>query len=136
MARKTDAEEKLTAVDDGNGHEDTGSASNSAHQIGDNGQETEDSSAKGSSSGDDAFEFLVHRTLTVSSHNHLLFLELFGNVPGATSRNFNPGLGEQGTGGQSEGNIDEGVNGVKEGGGQSVGGRHVIGDTSDGAKLR
>lgn len=130
-----DTESKLTAVDDGDGHEDTGSASNSTHQIGNNGQETENSSTKSGGSRDDALELLVHGTLTVSGHNHLLFLELFGNVPRAASRNLNPGLGEQCTGRQSEGDVDEGVNGVEEGSGQSVGRRHVIRDTADGAKL-
>ena len=72
----------------------------------------------------------------MSGHDHLLLLELFGNVSGATSGNFNPGFGEQRAGGQSEGDVDEGVNGVEEGGGQSVRRRHVIGDTTDGAKLR
>ena len=131
-----DTEERLTAVDDGDGHENTGSASNSTHQIGDNGQETKDGPTKGSSSGDDALELLVHRTFTMSGHDHLLLLELFGNVPGATSGNFNPGFGEQRAGGQSEGDVDEGMNGVEKGGGHSVRRRHVIGDTTDGAKLR
>ena len=125
----------LTAVDDGDSHEDTGSASDGAHQVGDNGQETEDSSTKSSGGGNDALKLLVHRTLTVSSHDHLLFLELFGNVPWATSGNLNPGLGEQRAGGQSEGNVDDGVDGVEESGGQGVGRRHVIGNTTDGAKL-
>ena len=131
-----DTEERLTAVDDGDGHKNTGSASNSTHQIGDNGQETKDGPTKGSSSGDDALELLVHRTFTVSGHDHLLFLELLGNVPGATSGNFNPGLGEQCAGGQSKCNVDEGVDGVEEGSGQSVRRGHVIGDTTNGAKLR
>ena len=133
---RTEAGERLTAVDDSDGHEDTSSASDSTHQIGNNGQETEDSSTKSSGSGDDALELLVHGTLTVSSHNHLLFLELFGNVPGAASGNFNPGLGEQCAGGQREGDVDEHVNWVEESGGQSVGRRHVIGDATDGAELR
>jgi len=132
----TDTEERLTAVDDGDSHEDTSSASDSTHQIGNDGQETEDSSTKSSGSRDDALELLVHGTLTVSSHNHLLFLELLGNVPGAASGNFNPGLGEQRTGGQREGDVDERVDWVEEGRGQSVGGRHVIGDATDGAELR
>jgi len=132
----TDVEEKLTAVDDGDSHEDTSSASDGTHQIGNNRQETEDSSTKSSGSRDDALELLVHGALTVSSHNHLLVLELFGNVPGATPRNFNPGLGEECTGGQREGDVDKGVNGVEEGRGQGVWRRHVIGDTSDGAELR
>ena len=71
----------------------------------------------------------------MSSHNHLLFLELFGNVPGTASGNLNPGLGEQSTGRQGEGNVNEGVDGVEEGSGQSVGRRYVVGDATNGAKL-
>jgi len=50
----------LTTVDDGDSHEDTGSASDSAHQVGDNGQETENSSTESSGSGNDALELFVH----------------------------------------------------------------------------
>ena len=47
-------------VDDGDGHEDTGTASNGTHQISSDGEETKDGTSEGSSSGDDALEFLVH----------------------------------------------------------------------------
>ena len=35
-----------------------------------------------------------------------------------------------------KGDVDDGVDGVEECGGQSVGRRHVIGDTADGTQLR
>ena len=72
----------------------------------------------------------------MSCHDHLLFLQLFSNVPGATPGDLNPSLGEHGAGRQGEGNIDESVNWVEEGSGQSMGRGHVIRNTSDGAKLR
>ena len=72
----------------------------------------------------------------MSSHDHLLFLQLFGNVPGSTSRNLDPSLGKQGASRQGEGDVNEGMNGIEEGVGQSVRGGHVIGNTSDRAKLR
>lgn len=126
----------LTAVDDCNGHENTSAASNGTHQIGNNGQETKDGSTKGSCSRDYALKLFVHGALTMTSHNHLLILQLFGNVPRTTSGNLDPGLGEKCACRQSEGDIDEGVDGVEEGRGQCVGGRHVVRNTSYGAKLR
>lgn len=70
------------------------------------------------------------------SHDHLLFLQLFGNVPGTTSGNLNPGLGEEGAGRQSEDDVYEHMDGVEEGSGQSMGRGHVIGNASDCTKLR
>ena len=46
------------------------------HQVGGDRQETEDGAAERRRSGDDALRFLVHRTLTVPSYEHLLVLEL------------------------------------------------------------
>lgn len=72
----------------------------------------------------------------MSGHDHLLILQLFGDVPRTASRNLDPGLGEECAGGQSKGDVDEGVDGIEEGRGQGVWGRHVISNTADGAKLR
>ena len=125
----------LTAVDDGDGHENASTASDGPHQISNNGQEAEDGSTKSSGSWDYTLKLFVHGTLTMSSHDHLLLLQLFGNVPGTASGYLDPGFGEERAGRQSKGNVDEGVDGVEEGGGQGVWGRNVISNTTDSAKL-
>ena len=50
------------------------------HQVGGDRQETEDGTAERRRGGDNALELLVHRTLTMSSHDHLLVLELFRDI--------------------------------------------------------
>ena len=52
----------------------------------------------------------------MTGHNHLLILELLGNFARARARDLNPGLGEDGTGADNEGNVDDGVDGGKEDG--------------------
>jgi hypothetical protein len=60
---------RLTAVDDGDGHQDTGAAANGAHKIGGDGQKTEDGATKGSGSGNDTLEFLIHGAFTMTGHD-------------------------------------------------------------------
>ena len=48
----------------------------------------------------------------MSSHDHLLFFQLFGDIFGRRSRNFDPSLGEEGAGTQHEDNVQHGVDGI------------------------
>jgi hypothetical protein len=125
----------LTAVDDGRGHEDTGAASEGAHHVGDDREETEDGASKGRGGGDDPLELLVDRGVAVARKRHALVLELLGDVAGARARDLDPRLGEDGAGGDDEGDVDDGVEGVLEGGCERVGGRDVVGDARDGGEL-
>ena len=127
---------RLTAVDDCDRHKDTSPTADRTHQVGDDKQETEDGTAERHGSGDDALRFLIHRTLTVPSHDHLLVLELLGNVARTAAGDLNPGLGEDGAGGGDEGDVDERVDGVEEDFLHGVRGRHVVSDTGDGSELR
>lgn len=45
---------------------------------------------------------------------HLLVLQLLGDVTRTAARDFDPGLGEDGTCAQHEGNVDYSVDGIKE----------------------
>ena len=67
---------------------------------------------------------------------HLLVLELLGDIARTASRNFNPGLGEDGTGACNESDINHGVNWVEENSFDSVRRRHVISDTRYRGELR
>lgn len=125
-----------TAVDDGDGHEDTSTAANGAHKVGRNGKETKNGTTERSSSGNHTLELLVHGAFTVTSHDHLLVLELLGDISGPASGDFNPGLGEDGAGGGDEGDVENGVNGVEQEGLDVVRGRQVVSDTANGLELR
>ena len=66
----------------------------------------------------------------------MLLLELLSNITRTTARDFDPGLGEDGTGRDNEGDVDDGVDGVEEDFLHGVRGRHVVSDTGDGSELR
>lgn len=123
------------AINDGDGHQDTGTASKGTHQVRRDREDTEDGTTEGGSGRDDAFEFLVHGLLTVTGHDHLLLLELLGDVSWTGTRNFDPGLGKEGAGGKHESDVDDGVDGVEESGLDRRRGRHVVGDSRDGMQL-
>ena len=119
--------QKLTAINDGDSHENTGSAPDGSREISSNREQAEDGASESSSRWDDALELLVHRTLTVTRHHHLLILQLLGNVAGARAGDFNPSLGEECTCREHEGDVDGSVDGVEDGFLDGVGGRHVVG---------
>lgn len=103
------------AINNSDGHKDTGAAAQSTHQVASNRQSTDASTPEGRGRGDDALEFLVHRFLAVASHDESLFLELFGDVTGGGARNLDPGLGEDGAGDEHVDNKDGGLKGIGEG---------------------
>ena len=127
---------KLTAIDDCDRHKNISPTADRTHQVGDDKQETEDGTAERRVGGDDALELLVHRTLTVTGHDHLLVLELLGNIARAAAGDLDPRLGEDGAGGRDERDVDNSVDGVEEDVLHVVRGRHVVCDTRDGGKLR
>ena len=63
------AERGLTAVDDGDGHEDTRAAADRAHEVGGDGQQAEDGTAERRGGRNDALELLVHRAFAVTGHD-------------------------------------------------------------------
>lgn len=67
--------------------------------------------------------------------HHLLVLELVSNIARPGLGDFDPGLGERGTGGGHEGNVDVGVNWVEEGGAEGVRWGHVVPDIGDSGEL-
>ena len=67
--------------------------------------------------------------------NHLLVLQLFGDVPRTASRNLNPSLGKERTGCDNKGDIESGVNGINEGFFDSVRWGNVVGKTGYSTEL-
>ena len=62
---------------------------------------------------------------------HLLLLELLGNIVGRGPRDLNPDLGEEGAGRQHEDDVEDAVEGVGDGLGEGSRGRHVVDKASD-----
>ena len=122
-------------VDDGDGEKDTGTAAKGTDEIGTDRERADGGTTKGGSGGNDALELLVHAGVAVAGHDHLVVLELLGDLPGARARDLDPGLGEESAGGEGESNVDGSVDGVAKDLLEVVRGRHVVGDTSDGVKL-
>lgn len=71
----------------------------------------------------------------MTSHHETLVLELLGNIAGSRAGNLNPGLGEESTSNQHEGDVNGGVNGVKKGLLEVQGRRHVVGNAGGGVEL-
>lgn len=117
-------------VDDGGAQQDTGTGANGANEIGKDRDGAQNGTTKGGSGGDDTLQLLVHGGITMASHDHVLVLELLGNVAGGGARDLNPGLGQEGAGSQHEGDVDDGVDGVQEGLSDAVGRRHVVGEST------
>lgn len=101
-------------VDDGNGEEDSGSGSDGSHEVGGNGEGSNAESSEGSGGRDVTVEFVDHGLLTMSTHDHLLLLELLGNILGGRSGHIDPGLGEESARSEHEDDVDDAVDRVLE----------------------
>jgi len=99
-------------IDDCNGEEDTCSWSNSSHKICENWQSTNTASTEGGSSWDVSVQVFDHRVFSESFNDEILVHELSCNVSGARSWDIDPNSGEEGTWGQDEYGVDEGVDWV------------------------
>ena len=117
-------------IDLRDGHENTGTAAESAHQIADNRESTNAGTTEGGSGGNNALELTVHALVTVTGHNHALLLELLGNVARAGARDFDPGLGEGGACNEHVGSEDGGVDGVEKSIGKVERRAHVVDKTA------
>jgi hypothetical protein len=124
-----------TRVDNGDSHEDTSPRANSSHKVRRDGQQTENRTTKRSSGRNDPLELLVHASLAVTRHNHLLLLELLRDVARTRARNLDPRLREKGASGDHEGDVDCSVQRVDDGSFERVRWRHVVRDTADGLEL-
>ncbi len=67
----TDRKEKLTAIDNSDGHENTGAAADGTRQVGGDREEAENRSAECSRGRDNSLKLFIHRALAVSGHDLL-----------------------------------------------------------------
>lgn len=116
--------------------ESTGTRAEGTEKIAGDGERTNAGTAKGSGSGDDALELLVHALVAVTSHDETLVLELLGNVTGAGAGHFNPGLGEESAGTEHVDDVGGHVDRIEESLLQVQGRRHVVDKTGNGVELR
>lgn len=103
------------AVDDGDGKEDTSSATKRTEKVTTNGESTNASTSESGSSGDDTLELLVHRLLTVTGHDKTLLLKLLGDIARRRARDLDPGLGEDSACNEHVDDEDSGLERVGEG---------------------
>jgi hypothetical protein len=124
------------SIDDRHSQQNTRATAQCPHHITRHRQSANTSTSKCGSRGNNTLEFLVHALLTVPGHNESLILELFGDIARCGARDFDPGLAEEGTCDDDEGDVDDRVNGVEEGFFDVVGRGHIVCDSTGGVKLR
>merc|ERR1719391_1989635 len=72
-------------VDDRHSQEDSCTGTDGTQEVGHDRQPSYAKATEGSSCGDVPVELVHHRSLSVSPHNHLLFLQLFSHIFGRGS---------------------------------------------------
>lgn len=115
--------------------QDTSTAAKGTEKVGGNGESTNAGTTEGGSSGDNTLKLLVHALLTVTRHDKTLVLELLSNITGSGAGDLNPGLGEESTGNQHEGNVDGSVDRIQKSLLEVQRRRHVVRNTGGGVKL-
>lgn len=125
-------ERELTAVDDGNGHQDINPNPNRTKRIS---RDRQNNSTNAAGVGITLFNS-SYVDPSLSPAMTLLSLELLRHVPGTTARHPDSGLGEKGTSGEREDDGDGGVDGVENGFFRGVERGHVVGDARGNGELR
>ena len=115
-----------TSVNDSDGHQDPRSAAERAHHVGRDTEQAQDGPAKRRGSGNDALQFLVHASLAVTGNDHALVLQLLGDLSRTRAGDLDPRFGKDGTGGDDEGNVDDGMERVHQRRCDGARGRDVV----------
>ena len=68
----------------------------------------------------------------MASHHHLLLTQLLGHVLGAGAGHVDPGLAEEGEGAEHEGDVEDGVDWVRQHQAQRLWQRQVVAETANG----
>lgn len=118
-------------VDNGDGEKDSGSRSDSTHEVGDDGKSSNAQSSEGSGGWDVLVEGAVGGSLAMSNDDHSLLMELLGNVLGGRSGDLDPSLGEQSASSQDEGDVEDGVEWIRDDVEEGSGWRDIVGKSSD-----
>jgi len=122
-------------VDDGDAQQDPRPGPDGAHEVGDDRQRPDAHASEGGRRGNVPVEDVDEGRVAVALHDHLVVPELLGNVPGRGAADLDPGLGEEGAGGEDEDEVEDGVEGVVDDLRKGGRGGDVVGDTADGDGL-
>ena len=122
-------------VDNGDTEKDTGSGTDGTEEIGNDGEGTDAHTTEGGGGGDVPIEDVDDGSITVALHDHLGIPELLGNITGGGAGHLDPGLGEEGAGGEDKDEVKDGVEGVVDDLSQRGGRADVVGDATDGDHL-
>jgi len=112
--------------DDGDSQQNTRTRTDGTHKVGHDGQRTDTHATESSGDRDVTFQDDNQRLITETLHDHTLIPELFGHIFGRRTRDFNPRLGEEGTGRQDKREIEQRMNGIGQDFRQRGGRRHII----------
>jgi hypothetical protein len=92
--------------DNGNRKQDTGTSSDSTHEISNHTKGTNTHTTERCSSRNVTIQNMNQGGITVSLHNHLVITKLLGNITSRSSRDLNPGLGEKSTSRKDEDKVE------------------------------
>ncbi|KAF1756407.1 hypothetical protein GCK72_012860 [Caenorhabditis remanei] len=101
-------------VDDRDSEKDSSSRSNSSHEVSCDGKCSDTETSESGGSWNVSVQLVDHRLLTMTAHDHLLFLQLLGNILSGRSRHIDPGFGEECARSEHEDNVDNAVEWVFE----------------------
>jgi len=119
-------------IDDGDGEEDARARPDGTHEVSQHRQGADAKTAERSRRRNVAIEFVDHGLFSVTSHHHLLLLQLLGDVFGRRSRDFDPRLGEEGARPQHEHDVHHRVDGILQHVSETFGRGEVVAESADG----
>lgn len=114
--------------DNGHSQEDTRTRSNCSHKVGHDTERTNTHATKGRRGGDVTVQDVNESRITVSLHYHLLITKLLGNVTSRSTRYFDPCLTEQGAGSQDKHQVENGMEGIVNDLGNTLGRGDIVTD--------
>jgi len=119
-------------IDDGDGEQDSRARPDGTHEVSQHRQGADAKTAERSRRRNVAIEFVDHGLFSVTSHHHLLLLQLLGDVFGRRSRDFDPRLGEEGARPQHEHDVHHRVDGILQHVSETFGRGEVVAESTDG----
>jgi len=88
------------------------STADCTHEVGEYRERADTKAAERRGGRDVSVQLVNHRRVAVTSHDHLLLLQLLGHIFSARARHVNPRLREEGAGAEHEDDVENGVDRV------------------------
>lgn len=122
-------------INDRDREQDTSTRTNRTEEVGHDRQRADAHTAERRGDGDVPVELLFNLDVAMTFDDHLLLLELLGNISGGRTRDFDPSLREQRASGEHEGDVEDGVQRICRDVSQRRRRRNVIYQTTSGDEL-